>query len=141
MSLNRKRELIAVAKVVCRDLRKNATKAERLFWDAVRNRKLEGKKFYRQYPFLHDITGRETFFVVDFYCHEEKLVIELDGSIHQYKLKEDKEREKILGYLGLRILRFRNEEVINNLDDVLKKVKSKFTLSNQHSTVSKRNSL
>ena len=130
MSLNRKRELIKIAKAVCRDLRKNSAKAERLFWDAVRNRKLEGKKFYRQYPFFHDITGKETFFIVDFYCHEEKLLIELDGPIHKYRLKEDKEREKILGYLGLRILRFRNEEVINNLDEVLKVVKSQFTLSN-----------
>jgi len=123
MSLNRKRELVEVAKVVCRDLRRNSTKAEKIFWEAVRNKKFIGKKFYRQYPFFYDITEKESFFVVDFYCHQEKLVVELDGVIHKYRLKEDKERERILNYLGLNVIRFRNDEVLNNLDNVLLKLK------------------
>lgn len=48
MSLNSKRELVEIAKVVCRELRKNSTEAEKIFWEAFRNRKLYGKKFYRQ---------------------------------------------------------------------------------------------
>ncbi len=123
MSLNRKRELVEVAKVVCRDLRKNSTKAEKIFWEAVRNKRFIGKKFYRQYPLFYDITGKESFFVADFYCHQEKLVVELDGVIHKYRLKEDKERENILNYLGLNVIRFRNDEVLNDLDDVLSKLK------------------
>ena len=79
MSLNIKKQLVEVAKVVCRDLRKNSTNAEKLFWQAVRNKKFEERKFLRQHPFFHDVTGKETFFVADFYCHEEKLIIELDG--------------------------------------------------------------
>jgi len=126
MSLNRKKELRDIAKVVCRDLRKNSTMAEKIFWEAVRNKRFNGKKFYRQYPLFYDITGRESFFVADFYCHEENLVIELDGKIHQYRLKEDTIRTEILNYLGVKVLRFKNDDVINNLNDVLANVKINF---------------
>jgi very-short-patch-repair endonuclease len=127
MSLINKKKLVDVAKVVCRGLRKNSTEAEREFWEAVRTKKL-GKKFYRQFLFFHDITGKETFFVADFYCHEEKLIVELDGKYHQYRLKEDKERTKILNYLGLRVIRFRNEEVINDLSGVVMKIEKEMGL-------------
>lgn len=126
MSLNIKKQLIEVAKVVCRDLRKNSTNAEKLFWQAVRNKKFEERKFLRQHPFFHDVTGKETFFVADFYCHEEKLIIELDGKYHKYRLKEDEKRTEILNYLGVRVIRFRNKDVIKDLNNVLKKVKSSF---------------
>jgi len=129
MSLNRKRELVEVAKVVCRDLRKNSTKAEKIFWEAVRNKRFIGKKFYRQYPLFYDITGKESFFIADFYCHQEKLVVELDGVIHIYRFKEDKEREQILNYLGLNVIRFRNDEVLNGLDKVLSDLKVRFKQS------------
>lgn len=123
MSLNNKKKLVEVAKIVCRELRKNTTGAERVLWDSVRTRKLEGKKFYRQFLIFHDLTGKETFFVADFYCHEAKLIIELDGKHHQYRLIEDKNRTEILNYLGLKVIRFKNEEVINNMNAVIKKIK------------------
>lgn len=123
MSLNNKKKLVKVAKVVCRELRTNSTEAEKILWDAVRNKKLGGKKFYRQYPFFHDITGKETFFVGDFYCHDEKLIVELDGKYHQYQLKEDKERTKILNHLGLKVIKFNNEETKNDLSGVIRKIK------------------
>lgn len=119
MSLNNKKKLVEVAKVVCRDLRKNSTKAERIFWEQVRNRRFCGKKFYRQYPIFHDITGKETFLIADFFCFEEKLIVELDGKYHQYRLKEDEERTKILNHLGLSVIRFTNGEIINDLENVL----------------------
>jgi very-short-patch-repair endonuclease len=128
MSLSNKHRLVEITKVVCRELRKNSTIAERLFWEAVRNKKL-GKKFYRQYPIFHDITGKETFFIADFYCHQEKLIIELDGKCHQYRLKEDKERTKILNYLGMRVIRFNNDEVINDLKNVLSKINRELEVS------------
>ena len=81
MSLNSKTKLVEVAKVVCRELRKHSTEAERIFWEAVRNKKFCNRKFYRQYPLFHDITGKETFFIADFFCYEEKLIIELDTNI------------------------------------------------------------
>jgi len=127
MSLNNKNNLAEVAKVVCRELRKNSTKAERLFWEKVRNKKFLGKKFYRQYPIFHDITGKETFFVADFFCFSDKLIIELDGKYHQYRLKEDVQRTEILNHLGLTVLRFSNDEVVNNLEGVLSEIKKHFT--------------
>ncbi len=123
MSLNNKKKLVEIAKVICRELRTNSTEAERILWEAVRNKKLSNRKFYRQYPLFHDFTGKETFFVADFYCHEAKLIIELDGKYHQYRLKADKERTKILNYLGLSVIRFRNEEVLKDSNEVIMKVK------------------
>lgn len=122
MSLNSKTKLVEVAKVVCRKLRKNSTKAERIFWQKVRNRQFKEKKFYRQYPIFHDITGKETFFVADFFCYTNKLIIELDGKYHQYRLKEDEERTKILNYLGLKVIRFTNDEIMDDIENVLSKL-------------------
>jgi len=126
MSLNRKSQLVQVAKKVCRDLRKNQTEAEKLFWKVVHDRKFNGKKFYRQYPIFHDISGRETFFVADFYCYSEKLVIELDGNIHQYKLKEDNLRTEIINQLGIKVIRFKNKEIISDIEKVLKEIEKYF---------------
>jgi len=126
LSLNNKNKLVKIAKVLCRDLRKNSTEAEKRLWEVVRNKKFYAKKFYRQYPFFHDITGKETFFIAYYYCYEEKLIIELDGKYHQYRLKQDKERTKILNCLGLKVIRFGNEEILNNLDEELNKMKKYF---------------
>ncbi len=118
MSLNKERELIGIAKSICRDLRKRQTNAEQIFWEAVRNRKLLNLKFVRQFPFFHDITGKETFFVADFFCFEKSLIIELDGVIHNYKLKEDEQRTKTLKALVLNVIRFKNDEVENKFKGV-----------------------
>jgi very-short-patch-repair endonuclease len=123
VSLNTKYKLAQVAKVVCRDLRRNSTNAENIFWESVRNNKLLNKKFYRQHPIFYDLTGTEFFFIADFYCYEEKLIIELDGIIHQYSLEEDNFRTEILNALGLHVIRFTNEQIENNLPQVLEKIK------------------
>ena len=129
MSLYSKHKLVEIAKVICRELRNNSTEAERIFWEKVRNKKFFGKKFYRQHPIFHDINGKETFFVVDFYCFSDKLIIELDGEYHQYRLMDDAERTTILNYLGLRVIRFSNDEIIDNLEGVLIKVKEQFIVT------------
>ncbi|MDF1613256.1 MAG: endonuclease domain-containing protein [Stygiobacter sp.] len=112
-----------IAKTFCRQLRKNSTQAENIFWERVRSRKFLKKKFYRQYPIFYDLFGLESFFIADFYCHEEKIIIELDGEIHKYKLKDDEKRTEILNQLGLKVIRFRNEEITKDLSDVLEKLK------------------
>ena len=119
MSLNKSKELREIAKKICRDLRKNSTKAENIFWKRLRNRKFMGKKFYRQYPFFYDTLGKESFYVVDFYCHEEKLVIELDGEIHQYQRENDKLRTDTLENKGIQVIRIKNKDVENDSHDVL----------------------
>ncbi len=126
MSLNKKRELSQIAKNVCRELRGKSTIAEKIFWETVRNRRFMGRKFLRQHPLFYDITGNESFFIADFYCHSERLVIELDGDYHKYHLKNDKERASILELLGISVLRFKNEEVIENIESVLVKVGKHF---------------
>ena len=127
MSLNKKKELKQIAKIRCRELRKNSTKAEQVLWERVRNRKFEGKKFNRQFPIFYDLLGKETFFIADFYCHEEKLVVELDGKIHDNTVEHDKLRTGIINSLGIRVIRFKNEDVEQNIDDVLLKISKDMT--------------
>ena len=120
MSLNRSPQLLAVAKGVARDLRRRQTVGERLFWDVVRNRGFMGKKFLRQHPFFVEIDGRESFYLVDFYCAEAGLVVEVDGKIHEHQFQMDSRRSAILKDGGLRVLRYRNEDIEINLHAVLK---------------------
>jgi very-short-patch-repair endonuclease len=78
-----------------RNLRKNQTQAEKLFWQKVRNNLL-GKKFVRQKPIIFDYDDRKNVFYADFYCAECKLIVEIDGEIHKQKLGYDNERSIIL---------------------------------------------
>ncbi len=102
---------------MARELRNNLTEAENILWQELRNRKLDGFKFRRQHPI--DI------FIVDFYCHEKKLVVELDGGIHNVQdIKEyDMARSEELKSFGIKVIRFNNEEVYQNLDSVLINIK------------------
>jgi very-short-patch-repair endonuclease len=83
MSLSRNPKLVEIAKFICRDLRKHSTDSEQVFWEAVRNRKFLNIKFYRQYPLFFDYFGKETFYVADFYCHENSIAVEIDGAYHK----------------------------------------------------------
>lgn len=94
-----------------RRLRRRQTRSERIFWELVRNRRLAGLKFTRQMPFIFECDGKRRFFVADFYCAEKKLVVELDGSIHDYQVEKDAARTAILESLGVQVLRIRNEEL------------------------------
>ena len=97
-----------------KELRREMTPAEKLLWQEVRAKKL-GVRFRRQ----QIIQG----FIVDFYCHKAGLVIEVDGDIHDLQKEEDERREKVLSALGLRVVRFRNDEVLKNLSAVVNKTK------------------
>jgi len=99
-----------------RELRRDMTPAEKILWRELRANKL-GVHFRRQQV----IAG----FIVDFYCHSASLVIEVDGSIHdvQEQKENDIEREKALKEMGLRIVRFRNEDISMHLSTVLKRIR------------------
>ena len=101
-----------------KSLRKVLTKAEGLLWTNIRNRQFNGQKFRRQHVL--------SLYIAYFYCHESKLVIELDGGYHNTKdVKElDELRTKVFEDFGITVLRFTNDEVINDLDRVLLKIKS-----------------
>lgn len=97
-----------------RELRREMTPAEKILWEELRGSKL-GVRFRRQQV----IQG----FIVDFYCHKSALVIEVDGDVHDLQKEEDERRDKVLSALGLRIVRFRNDEVMRNLSAVVGKIR------------------
>jgi len=97
-----------------KELRRDMTPAEKILWQELRANKL-GVHFRRQQV----IAG----FIVDFYCHKAGLVVEVDGDIHDLQQEEDARREKALSEMGLRIVRFGNEEVVKNLSAVVGKVR------------------
>lgn len=104
---------------LARYMRTNPTTSELFFWNKVRNRSFHGFKFYRQYIVESaNINGDKSFFIGDFYCHNKKVIIELDGKIHLTQLEYDKLREKDLIEMGFKIIRFKNEEVLNNWQEV-----------------------
>ena len=98
------------------DLRKNMTKAEIFLWNELKNRRIFGVRFRRQHPV--DI------FVVDFYCHELRLAIEIDGEIHlRNEISEyDDGRTHDIEKLGIKIIRFTNEQVFNEIDKVKSRI-------------------
>ena len=108
--------------VAAKRLRRNHTDAERLLWFRLRDRRLEGLKFKRQMP-IHS-------YVADFCCSEAKLIIELDGGQHNVGKEADAVRTKKLEALGYLVLRFWNNDVIDNIDDVLESIVS---TAKQHS--------
>jgi very-short-patch-repair endonuclease len=99
-----------------RELRRKATDAEKYLWSLLRNRQLAGYKFRRQHPL-----GR---FVLDFYCHEAKLCVELDGGQHAEPAQADYDRERTvwLNREGIRVIRFWNTDVFNNIEGVLQSI-------------------
>jgi very-short-patch-repair endonuclease len=97
-----------------RNLRQNLTPAEQILWQHLRNRKLHGLKFRRQHPI-----GR---FIVDFYCPEYRLIVELDGEIHDRQVEYDMARTEQLQADGDRVLRFQNQEVLDRLSWVLEQI-------------------
>jgi very-short-patch-repair endonuclease len=110
------------ARELCRKLRRTQTRAETIFWEHVRGRKLMGLKFYRQCPIFCEINNQESFFIADFFCFDKKTVIEIDGKIHDIRYKQDAERSAILKDLGLSVVRIKNEDIELNIMRVLEKL-------------------
>lgn len=113
-----------------RNLRQTSTEAEKLLWEKLRNRKLNRLKFRRQHPIDK--------FIADFYCHEKKLVIELDGTVHDRKenIDYDIARTIELNNISINVLRFRNCEVLNNIEMVLQQIsKTADMLNNDKETI------
>ena len=100
-------------------LRRNETKAEKLLWEKLRNNQLGGLKFRRQHPV--------NIYIADFYCHKFKLIIELDGDYHDQEEQKQKDevRTEVLRLNDLKIIRFKNEEVEQDINQVLITIKNK----------------
>jgi very-short-patch-repair endonuclease len=104
-----------------KNLRKHLTPAEAYLWKQLKARQFEGKRFTKQ----HSIKN----YIVDFYCASEKLIIELDGDVHNNATAEhyDIKRTIKLERLGYKVLRFENKMVFENLASVLNEIKNQFT--------------
>jgi very-short-patch-repair endonuclease len=110
-----------------KELRNNLTPAEAKFWKAIQNKNLEGRKFRRQ----HSVGN----YVLDFFCPSEKLAIELDGEVHfgNVAREYDYERRLFLENYGIKVLRFENKRVFEDLEWVLAVIKSNFGWSRKQS--------
>jgi ATP-dependent DNA helicase RecQ len=97
-----------------RELRRDETPPEDLLWLALRNGQIGGMKFRRQHPIGP--------YVVDFFCHSAKLVVEVDGMSHDDKLAQDAAKSKFVESQGLRLLRVTNEDVMRDLDAVTRAI-------------------
>ena len=106
---------------LCRDFRKNPTKAEACLWKILRAKRLDGFKFRRQHP-MKD-------YILDFYCPELKLAIEVDGQVHmdEEQIKYDQERTNILMEYGISVIRFWNSEVQNDITSVVNRIRKFIT--------------
>jgi len=115
-----RRRISNTVKQTARKLRKEQTESEQTLWEILRNRQFLGKKFLRQHPITFEWNNRKRFFVADFYCSEAKLVIELDGEIHETQKDYDELRDFVIKSLGLKVLRFDNKQIVQNLAGTLK---------------------
>jgi very-short-patch-repair endonuclease len=97
-------------------LRRNMTPSEELLWNKLKGKQILGVRFRRQHPI--------STYIVDFYCHAARLVVELDGKIHLTKMESDRERTKEIEDLGLRIIRFSNKEAEERIDNIVAKITS-----------------
>lgn len=93
------------------------TKAEKWLWKLIRGKQVDGLRFRRQHPV--------STFILDFYCHDIRLAIEVDGKIHEdpCQIEYDKGREHELTQLGIRVIRFTNEDVLLRTDEVLDQIR------------------
>lgn len=92
------------------------TEAEAKLWTRLSNKQLNGYRFKRQHPIVN--------YIADFYCHKAKMIIEVDGKIHEQEqqIAHDNERTRKIEQFGCRVLRFTNAEVMNQIEEVLKKI-------------------
>ena len=97
-----------------RELRQEMTPQERRLWRHLRRKQLHGLKFRRQHP-----VGR---FVLDFYCHRNQLVVELDGGVHYHQKEYDDARTEWLIQHGFTVIRFTNDQVLNDIETVLSQI-------------------
>ncbi|MDD2871507.1 MAG: endonuclease domain-containing protein [Candidatus Gracilibacteria bacterium] len=119
-----------IIKQAARNLRKDMTESEKILWENIRRGKILGKIFYKQKPIFvfTENNGFKRYIIVDFVSLTDKIVIEVDGSIHN--LKEvyllDKTKETLLNNLGFKVIRFTNNEIINDIHNVIIKIKKEF---------------
>jgi len=115
MYFKAKAETIQAAKL----LRENMTEYESILWERLKGKQIDGFRFRRQHPI--------DFFIADFYCHQARLVVEIDGGIHEKKKEYDEGRTAEMEKFGIKVIRFSNDQIISNLDYVVSIIKKTVT--------------
>ncbi len=113
-------------KELARQLRNNSTKSEIRLWQQLKGKQMYGDDFHRQKPLLN--------YIADFYCYELKLVIELDGYTHQFEevVKKDEIKQQELEEAGLTVLRFNDNEVMRDINNVMRTLEGYITEFEKH---------
>jgi leucyl-tRNA synthetase len=112
---------------LARSFRRSPTRAENIFWQYVRNRNFMNLKFYRQFIIEYSfINSTNFFYIVDFYTHTHKTIIEIDGEIHEHQIEYDEIRSNTLKDQGYNILQFKNTEIIYNWKQVKEQLRHYF---------------
>jgi len=99
-----------------RIVRKNMTISEKLLWEKLKGKQINGLRFRRQHPI--------EFFIADFYCHEIRLVVEIDGEVHNENQEYDDGRSAEMEKFDIKIIRFNNDEVENDIEKIISEIKS-----------------
>ena len=118
-------------KNIARELRKNMTKAEKIFWNNVRYNKLWERVLRQKIFYVYtENSGQERFIIPDFYIAKKKLIIEIDGSIHKLDkiLKLDNIKDELIKNRWFNIIRITNEEIYENIEKVLEKIKAEINI-------------
>ena len=101
---------------LARQMRCNLTPSEKIMWEQLKNKKIDGHRFRSQHP-IHR-------YILDFYCPSKSVAIEIDGDIHKSRKKYDEYRDDYLKSVGIQTLRFENSEVNDNIQKVILKIKN-----------------
>jgi very-short-patch-repair endonuclease len=101
---------------LAREMRVNLTIPEKILWEKLKTKKIDGHRFRIQHPIYR--------YILDFYCHEKKLAIEIDGDVHKFRKDYDEYRDEYLKSAGISTIRFKNEDVTNNIDYVLSEIRN-----------------
>ena len=104
---------------LAKDLRHNMTLSEKKLWSVIRMKQVGGYKFRFQHPLYR--------YILDFYCHEKRLAIEIDGKIHDSQKEYDRYRDEFLMSIGIHTLRIKDEDVLNNIEIVKEMIKTRLT--------------
>ena len=101
---------------IAKNLRNNMTYSEKLLWEKLKGKQMCGLRFRRQHPI--------DLFIVDFYCHQVRLVVEIDGEIHSQQIEYDDGRSAEMEKVGIKVIRFMNFEVQNDIEKVISEIKN-----------------
>ncbi len=108
-----------IARQLACQMRANPTEAEKALWTKLKGKQFMDYKFLFQHPVFYKKDDRLKFFIADFYCHKLRLIIEVDGGVHESQKEYDQARTELLSLKKIKVIRFKNTDVLENINKVL----------------------